>query len=165
MRSFLETGAEVAITNSTVSGNSASQDGGGVYLNGSALDALITSTTIADNLAGSTIGADGLHSLITPTKVKVKDLILDRNGNRNCLKTASLGYTVAGNNISSDASCEFADAGSGTGDDVDPLLTVLAVMVAVTSVRSKRVWSCPYLRYPWTPTLCLNQMKRWQTCL
>ena len=51
------------LSNSTISGNSATQDGGGIYVNNnSTLD--ITSSTIANNTNGSASGADGIHSLV-----------------------------------------------------------------------------------------------------
>lgn len=125
VRSFVVTGSSVDISNSTFSGNHANQDGGGIYLNGSTIDALISSTTIVDNTANSTGGGDGLHSLTTPASVTVKDTIMAANGNRNCFKTESIGFTDGGTNISTDETCKFTDAGNGTGDGVDPLLNNL----------------------------------------
>lgn len=126
MRSFIVGGAHLAMTNSTVSGNTASQDGGGVYINGSAVTADLRSMTIANNSANSANGADGLHSLASIAAVTVADTVVSANGNRNCLDAAFFGVTDGGNNISSDGTCDFADTGGGVGDNVDPLLDALA---------------------------------------
>jgi hypothetical protein len=126
LRSSITTGSVVDINNTTLSANHAAQDGGGIYLSGSTLSAVISSTTIATNTASSSSGGDGLHFLVTPASVTVKDSILADNGDRNCLLLDGFGFTDGGTNMSTDESCKFDDTAPGTGNEIDPLLSELA---------------------------------------
>ncbi|MCB1866931.1 MAG: hypothetical protein KDG50_16060 [Chromatiales bacterium] len=141
LRSFTVTGAILQMSNTTVSGNSATQDGGGVYINGSALTATIASSTIANNTANSAAGGDGIHSLAAIAAVTVQDSIVAYNSSRNCLDAMLFGVTDGGNNISSDATCGFADTGGGVGDSVDPLLNALANNGGYTQTRALQAGS------------------------
>src|SRR5690606_21237378 len=90
-RSSIVGGATFDMNNSTVSGNTARQDGGGLYFTGSSVTANIDSSTIANNAASSINGADGIHNLALATDVTVQDSILSNNDTRNCINVGVFG--------------------------------------------------------------------------
>jgi hypothetical protein len=103
----------VQIVNSTISGNVATGDGGGVYSQANIL--ALRSTTIA----GNTAGANGSALYKSAAGGVVEDSILAAAGGVACAG-AGLGSLTGSNNLASDATC------GGTAAVGNPLLGALA---------------------------------------
>jgi parallel beta-helix repeat protein len=99
------------INNSTISGNSAAQNGGGIYIYKSGGTLTIRSSTISGNSA--TIGG-GISNVGTATLKN--SIVANSSSGGNCSGT----ITSNGHNLSSDHTCNF----SNTGDlnNTDPML-------------------------------------------
>jgi CSLREA domain-containing protein len=93
------------LTNSTISGNQASDSGGGIF--SEYTDFSMTHTTLADNTAILLGGSDVLAS--TNASFVVRASILMSGGGKSC---SSYGGTIisTGGNVISDASCAFTTA-------------------------------------------------------
>jgi hypothetical protein len=119
-------GGTINITNSTISGNAASNDGGGIYAGAAPQSISLTNVTLADNTAttGSQISFDGHGSF------NLKDTIISGVGGHNC------GGTVhsQGHNISNDGTCSLT--GSGDLPNKDPKLGPLADNRGPTKTRA-----------------------------
>jgi hypothetical protein len=93
-----------AILNSTISGNTSSTNGGGVSTSGSLG---LLSVTVAGNTA--TNGGRGLHRFGSGSELRLRNTILADPGGTEC---AGLSPVSNGDNISSDASCGLPQAAS-----------------------------------------------------
>jgi len=111
---YLADGASVVtLTNSTISGNAAA-NGGGIYQAGAGTLRL-TNDTLANNTA-STNGSD-LYKVNGTVEVK-NTIVANGSGNQNCFRTTPL--TSEGNNIDSGSSCGFN--GPSDQNNTDPKL-------------------------------------------
>lgn len=105
----IQSGGTANITNTTISGNQAPFLSAGVLATGGARVDILNST-IASNTSGQLGG--GILTAGTGTLVTVKNTIVSGNTLDNCDTTQFGGGTISsqGNNISSDASCPFTKA-------------------------------------------------------
>lgn len=129
---------DLSLTNSTVTGNSA-ESTVGMVMGGGVLAALdptdtepskvnILNSTIAGNSVGAT-GSGGGLSVFNPTptvvtQLSVKNTIVAGNTAPTGANCGSVAMLTSTNNLSSDTSCMFTDAGSR--QNVDPKLGALA---------------------------------------
>lgn len=113
----------VTATNTTVSGNTASNNYGGIYITGSGANLYMQNSTIANNTRINTTGTgyNGIYFGGGATASMI-NTILAYNQNRNCFST--LAPTSLGHNLSSDLHCGLDQSGDLPG--VDPLLGPLA---------------------------------------
>ena len=111
---YINNGVTGTIVNSTISGNTAASDGGGIFTR-STVD--ITNSTIAENTGGS--GAGGIHKSGSGN-VRIKNTILDNNSGGN----TNGALITLGNNIDS---LNTAGLDMMLGDQImtDPLLGML----------------------------------------
>jgi predicted outer membrane repeat protein len=107
----------LTVANSTFSGNSSTNGGGGIYEDGGALT--MTNSTLAGNSSTSGNGLDLYNSGGSGT---LKNNILASSAGANCGGTAS--FTDGGHNLDKGNSCGFTAAGSQV--NTDPLLDSLA---------------------------------------
>ena len=106
------------LTNVTISGNQTTQSvGGGIYNDGGGILSL-TNVTVAHNTDAGTGG--GIFHSSSSSDLTLRNVIVADNAPTNC--NSALTYT-GGNNLSSDTTCGF----SGPGDlsSTDPLLGLL----------------------------------------
>ena len=115
--------ATAALTNVTVSGNSANSGGGGVFNSGGT--ATLVNVTLGENSA--TIGG-GISNAAGTTSL-TNTLVANSTGG-NC----SGAITSGGNNLDSGSTCAFA--GAGDLSNRDPLLGVLANNGGATQTRA-----------------------------
>ena len=109
------------VTNSTVSGNTAGNSGGGVY---SALNTIeLTHATVVENAApaGANVDLDS-SSTFTSTSSLIG---LPAGGGENCEIDGGATVTSGGYNVTSDASCQLS-TGPGDLSDTDPQVGPLA---------------------------------------
>ncbi|MFQ5399318.1 MAG: Calx-beta domain-containing protein [Anaerolineae bacterium] len=120
---FAQSGA-ISMTNSTVSGNNASADFGGIYISGPNVSLNLVNSTIAYNKRANSTGS-GINGIMVNNNAVVTftNSLMAYNGSINCFGTAG-NWTSAGYNLSSDTSCAFTQTGDQQG--VDPLLGPLA---------------------------------------
>ncbi len=113
----------ITATNSTVSGNIASNNYGGIYLTGSATNLLLVNSTIADNSRTNTVGR-GTNGLAHGggATASLVNTVLANNDENNCF--SSTPPTSLGNNLSDDFSCGLTQSSDLPG--VDPLLGPLS---------------------------------------
>ena len=118
-------GRLVALTNTTVSGNSAALDGGGFYsqaFNDPALEA--TNVTFADNVvtvSGSPFG----QAVVVPSGTATFANTIVAGSVGPLCGAGTLGiFSSSGHNLSEDSSCNFVDADDQ--ENTDPLLGPLA---------------------------------------
>ncbi len=115
------------MTNSTVSGNTATTDGGAVYLDSGRYPFTITLTnvTVADNSGGSG-GASGLYaSAVNLMDLDLVNCLLDNSTLPNYAQSGSGSFTLSRSyTLCSDASMDVT--GMGNQNTVDPLLQPLA---------------------------------------
>jgi parallel beta-helix repeat protein len=113
----------ITATNTTVSGNNASNNYGGIYVTGAATRLFLKNSTIAYNTRTNTAGA-GFNGLMIGDNAVVSliNTILAYNQSRNCASSAP--PTSLGHNLSSDFNCVLTQSGDQQG--VDPLLGPLA---------------------------------------
>lgn len=113
----------ITATNTTVSGNTASNNYGGVYLSGSSVNLYLQNSTIANNDRTNTSGTgyNGI-SIAGGATVSMVNTILAYNQDHNC--SSSTPPTSLGHNLSSDFNCNLVQSGDLPG--VDPLLGPLA---------------------------------------
>jgi predicted outer membrane repeat protein len=119
---LLISGATANITNSTVSGNQASSFGGGVYAENIATIDIETST-IANNTSTQTGGRIFANGAVGTAVVNVKNSIVSSNTTDNCSAVGGGAITSLGNNLDSADSCGFAQ--STDQKSTDPLLVPL----------------------------------------
>ncbi len=119
---FAQSGT-ITMTNSTVSGNVASNNNSGVYVSGSSVSLAIINSTIANNsrTGSNGTGWNGLTGANSATVTLLNTIIAD-NQETQCQTNAN--WTSNGNNLASDYSCDLHGAGDQEG--VDPLLGALA---------------------------------------
>ena len=113
----------VTATNTTVSGNTATNNYGGIYMTGAGINLYLQNSTIANNARINTIGTgtNGI-ALGGGATASLLNTILAYNQERNCSST--LAPTSLGHNLSSDLHCGLDQSGDQPG--VDPLLGPLA---------------------------------------
>lgn len=109
--------ATASLTNSTISGNEAGDDGGGIQTASGATVTLVH-VTLALNVAADNGGG---VNVVTNTTVSAQATILDANSGANC----SGAPMSNDHNLDSDGSCGFA--GASDQNNVDPLLEPLAL--------------------------------------
>jgi hypothetical protein len=118
-------GASLAITDSTISGNSAAQGGGGLFINQPGL-AHVTATLTNDTIAGNALTPTGVNpgaGIAGASLVTAINTIVSGNTGATPTSTYDCDTTVA----SSDHSLEFgASAGCGFSLVGDPMLQALA---------------------------------------
>jgi CSLREA domain-containing protein len=127
-------GSDLRILSSTISGNSATSTGGGIYSAGSAI---IAGTTVAGNNAGS--GGAIFHDSAAGGTVSLWNSIVARSGASGdaCAGTViDPGSSNVTGNLSDDASCGFAP-GQGVMS-TDPLLAPIANNGGPTDTRALR---------------------------
>ncbi len=112
----------ITATNLTVSGNTASNNYGGIYVTGATTSLFLHNSTIAYNTRTNTAGT-GFNGVMIGDNAAASlvNTILAYNQSRNCASSApptSLGY-----NLSSDFNCGLTQTGDQQG--VDPLLSTL----------------------------------------
>ena len=113
----------VTATNTTVSGNTATNNYGGIYMTGPGINLYLQNSTIANNARINTsgTGTNGI-ALGGGATASLLNTILAYNQERNCSSSSpptSLGY-----NLSSDFHCDLDQSGDMPG--VDPMLGPLA---------------------------------------
>jgi CSLREA domain-containing protein len=128
-------GAAATIVNSTIAGNNASVDGGGIFNQGP----LTTSgVTIANNQAGGSagggVGSGGGSNWTTLNTILAYN---DSNSDTDCEAAASV--TEQGVNLADDASCPFDGSGDITAKD--PLLSPLAANGGPTETMALKTGS------------------------
>ncbi len=115
-------GGGMELVNVTVSGNTASNNYGGLYATGAESFITVTNSTIANNDRTNTsgVGRNGLN-VVSGASATVVNTIFADNEENNC--GASGSWTTLGYNVSSDFSCSL----TGTNDEqgVDPQLLPL----------------------------------------
>lgn len=114
-------GGTFTITNSTISGNSTTDTGGGggLYM-GSSSVVTLTNVTMIGNSAPGTSGGALRKNALSATLSVLRSIVANSTSGGNCSGT----ITSLGNNISSDATCNFVAAGDlppGTNPLVEPL--------------------------------------------
>ena len=105
--------SSLTLTNSTVSGNSAKADGGGLFSYMPGSSAMLTAVTIASNTPdsdGTGGGSGGGLYIYNGTVTLVGSIVADNTG-AECYRSAG-SLVSSGYNLSSDASCEL----DGPGD-------------------------------------------------
>jgi len=108
----------LTLTNVTVSGNTAVDDGGGILCTGTCT---LTNVTVSGNSA--TDLGDGIREETTGSITFLNTIVAGNGaGGDNCNGTTS-NFTSSGWNLSSDATCNFVAAGDQV--NTDPLLGVL----------------------------------------
>lgn len=120
---FYAGSGSAAMSNSTVSGNIASNDYSGIYVTGPTTAITISNSTIAYNTRTSAAGAgyNGIRAG-NSASVTLQNSIIANNQERQCGTTTN--WTSNGNNLASDYRCDLHSAGDQEG--VDPLLGALA---------------------------------------
>jgi CSLREA domain-containing protein len=127
---FIHNAAKLALTDTTLSGNGATENGGGIYAQGG--DIKIYNSTIASNQAvvplGSTAGHGGGILVIAPATIDAQNMILADNTHRigaglpiqdDCNGSInSLGYNL----VESIAGCVFSGTVVGVITGSDPML-------------------------------------------
>ncbi len=118
----ITTGA-VTMTNGTVSGNTASNNYGGIYATGPSSSIFIQNSTIAENTRTNTAG-NGFNGVMRGNNATISlvNTILANNQQNNCSSFSP--PTSLGHNLSSDNTCGLTQTGDQPG--VDPLLGSLA---------------------------------------
>ena len=108
----------ITATNVTVSGNTASNNYGGIYLTGASTSLNLQNGTIANNTRTNTSGT-GINGIVASNDATalLVNSILANNQSRNCSGTF---LTSLGHNLSSDFTCGLSQAGDQQG--TDPLL-------------------------------------------
>jgi CSLREA domain-containing protein len=106
------------LDDSTIAGNRAQTDGGGLLLGGSA-NTLINDT-IANNLAGLSGSGSGGGIAGTSNSINLTNTLLAQNGTTLANSDCSVGITSNGHNLDDDATCGLTSTGDQQG--VDPLL-------------------------------------------
>ena len=125
--------SSLQVLSSTISGNSATAAGGGLYSSGSSI---IAGSTIAGNNASS--GGAIFHEPTAPADVALWNTIVARGASGDACGGAVVepGSTNVVSNLSDDASCAFG-AGQGVMS-VDPLLGPVANNGGPTDTRALR---------------------------
>ncbi len=113
----------VTATNITVSGNTASNNYGGIHMTGTGVSLYLQNSTIANNTRTNTTGT-GYNGIFMGggASASMVNTILAYNQNRNC--SSSSAPISLGHNLSSDYNCGLDQSGDLQG--VDPLLGPLA---------------------------------------
>jgi hypothetical protein len=109
------------LRNSTVSGNVASGNYGGLFAAGTGVDFAIHNSAIAENRRTNTagIGQNGV-AMVSGAAATLSNSLVANNAERQC---SSGGILSAGHNLSSDFECNLTQPGDQQG--VDPLLMPL----------------------------------------
>lgn len=109
------------LLNSTVSGNVASGNYGGLYAAGTGVHFAIHNSTIAENRRTNTagLGQNGV-AMVSGAEATLSNSLIANNAERQC---SSGGILSAGHNLSSDFFCNLTQPGDQQG--VDPLLMPL----------------------------------------
>jgi hypothetical protein len=109
------------LRNSTVSGNVASGNYGGLYAAGTGVNFAIHNSTIAENRRTNTagLGQNGV-AMVSGAEATLSNSLIANNAERQC---SSGGILSAGHNLSSDFFCNLTQPGDQQG--VDPLLMPL----------------------------------------
>ena len=112
----------ITATNTTFSGNNASNNYGGIYLSGATASLFLHNSTIAYNTRTNTAG-NGFNGVMIGDNATVSlvNTILANNQQNNCASASQ--PTSAGYNLSDDFSCGLNQSGDQQG--VDPLLSTL----------------------------------------
>ncbi|MCB9419753.1 MAG: hypothetical protein H6667_08110 [Ardenticatenaceae bacterium] len=121
---FSQQGA-ITLTNSTVSGNTANNNYGGIYVSGPSTSIYLQNSTIANNHRTNTVGT-GYNGLMigNSASAAIVNTIFANNDNRNCGGTSG-NWTSLGYNLSSDFYCVFTQTRDQQGV-TNPLLGPLA---------------------------------------
>ncbi len=119
---FSQQGA-ITVTNTTVSGNNATNNYGGIYVSGSETSLFLQNSTIAYNTRTNTAG-NGFNGLMTGSDAvaSLVNTLLAYNQEDNCSSFSP--PTSLGHNLSDDFTCGLTQSGDQPG--VDPLLGDLA---------------------------------------
>ncbi|GAB4272572.1 MAG: hypothetical protein Kow0080_19190 [Candidatus Promineifilaceae bacterium] len=121
---FAQSGT-ITMTNSTVSGNVATNNNSGIYVSGPSVSLTLINNTIANNTRTGTAGTgwNGISAANNAT-VTLQNNIIANNQEQQCQPGSNTTWVSNGNNLSSDFNCNL----TGTGDmqGVDPLLGLLA---------------------------------------
>jgi CSLREA domain-containing protein len=119
------TGLSLAITDSTLSGNSATNFGGGLLTYSINAGVTLTNVTITDNTADSDSagGGDGGGIYAGYGPISLENSIIAGNAGNQCAYITLANLTSLGHNISSDASCNLVGTGDLTNTDpqIEPL--------------------------------------------
>jgi CSLREA domain-containing protein len=127
-----DTGSDTRILTSTISGNSATSTGGGIYNAGAAI---VAATTVAGNSAGS--GGGIFQESVAGSSVSMWNTIVASGASGGaCGGPVVSPGTTQGGNLSNDATCNFAP-GQGV-NSVDPLLGPVANNGGSTDTRALR---------------------------
>lgn len=104
--------AELELINSTLSGNEAFHDGGGIYNAAGSPTVLLTNSTLANNVAGfgGTPGATGGGLYAETGTVTMVNTIIAGNTNGECDATTGT-FISNGHNLSGDSSCSLTAMG------------------------------------------------------
>jgi hypothetical protein len=113
----------ITATNTTVSGNNATNNYGGFYVSGPDTSLFVQNSTIAENTRTNTAG-NGFNGIMRGNNatVSIVNTILADNQENNC--ASSSAPTSLGHNLSTDFSCGLSQPGDQPG--IDPLLGPLA---------------------------------------
>lgn len=113
----------ITATNTTVSGNNATNNHGGIYVTGPDTSLFLQNSTIAYNTRTNTAG-NGFNGVMTGNSAvaSLLNTVLAYNQEKNCASTSP--PTSLGHNMSSDFTCGLSQTGDQQG--VDPLLGPLA---------------------------------------
>jgi hypothetical protein len=126
----------LSITNSTISGNTAPTYTGLANISSDATTDVLNST-IADNLVTGSGTRYGGVANINDAVISFENTLIAGNPDQNCLASGS--WTSLGNNLSSDASCEFTE--SSDLPNTDPLLAPLGDYGGATFTQALLVGS------------------------
>jgi len=110
------------LTNATINGNTATEQGGGIDVS-FANSTVLTNVTIANNTAPTSKGA-GIYLWDSADTATLKNTILATNATENCAGTGT--FTSSGYNLSSDSSCASSFNQTGDLNSTNPLLSALA---------------------------------------
>ncbi len=121
---FAQSGT-ITMTNSTVSGNVATNNNSGIYVSGPSVSLTLINNTIANNTRTGTAGTgwNGVSAANNAT-VTLQNNIIANNQEQQCQPGSNTTWVSNGNNLSSDFNCDLTGAGDLQG--VDPLLGPLA---------------------------------------
>jgi len=113
----------ITATNTTVSGNNASNNYGGIYVSGAEVSLFLQNSTLAYNTRTNTAG-NGFNGLMTGSDAvaSLVNTILAYNQENNCSSFSP--PTSLGHNLADDFTCGLTQSGDQPG--VDPLLGTLA---------------------------------------
>jgi hypothetical protein len=143
----IDNNGTLTVTNSTLSGNSAVDSGGGIF-NEPFSTLTVTNSTLLGN---STANADTFGGGIgfTNGSATLKGTLLAGNSNGNCYEQGTNLVTSAGYNLSDDATCASAFAQTGDKNSTPAGLDPKGRLAISAPSSWSKLCSCPPSAHAW----------------